>query len=167
MKYIVKIPNKQLIKKIFAHNHMIRKAIKEARMERPKNRISVPSHAFISNPTENQAIKNLTPLGKIVCEDGFSVYRPEKWVEIIDQTKESFPQLVKGKEINDKDMKKIIDRWCEDNSMLHLSVYYAINRTTLYDLRERFYELATALAAQYGLIDMLSDGKKKKAEGSE
>lgn len=162
MRYIVKIPNKQLIKKIFSHNLMIRKAIKEARMERPRNKISVPSHAYISNPTENQAIKNLTPLGKVVCEDGFCVYHPEQWVEIIDKTKELFPKLIRGEEIKDKELQIIVDRWCEEHSMLHLSVYYEINRTTLYDLRERFYEFATALAAQYGLIDMLTEGKRKK-----
>lgn len=160
IKYMVKIPNKQLIKKIFAHNLEIRSAIREARMERPRNKISVPNHAFISNPTENQAIKNVTPLGKITCDDGFTVHHPEQWVEIIDKTKELFPKLVRGEEINDKEIQIIVDKWCEEHSMLRLSTYYGINRTTMYDLRERYFEFATALAAQYGLIDMLAEGRR-------
>lgn len=69
-----------------ANYHNIRKAVYEKRLEM-KRRSGAPerrSQGFVSDPTQTEALKNLTPL-KSVNIPGGEVQAPEAWLAAIDK----------------------------------------------------------------------------------
>lgn len=69
-----------------ANYHNIRKAVYEKRLEM-KRRSGAPerrSQGFVSDPTQTEALKNLTPL-RMVTISGGEVQKPEAWIAAIDK----------------------------------------------------------------------------------
>lgn len=69
-----------------ANYHNIRKAVYEKRLEM-KRKSGAPerrSQGFVSDPTQTEALKNLTPL-KSVNIPGGEVQQPEAWLAAIDK----------------------------------------------------------------------------------
>ena len=152
-KHILRFPMSKLVVEIFKHEGFIRKRINELRNDTPtSNKTAIKGHAFISNPTEHQALRNITPIGKIQCDDGFVVKQPEKWLKVIDATFD-FCQ--------DNNSRKILRAWMDGNkSVTRISIDLGISKTSVYDIRVTLQNYAVALAAQYGLIDITAKGKK-------
>lgn len=150
---ILRFPMAKLVIEIFKHEGFIRQRVNELRNDVPKSdRMAIPGHAFISNPTENQAIRNVTPINKIQCDDGFVVRHPEEWIKVIDGVYDF---------CRDEDTLNILKAWLKGHSAIRISMDLGISRTTVYDVRVALQNYAVALAAQFGLIDITVKGAKK------
>ena len=68
---------------IFYNEAKIRLAVEEMRLDDGRPRL--PSNG-ISNPTQMQAVRNLTPLEKVSLDGVHSVEFPERWLEVVDKT---------------------------------------------------------------------------------
>lgn len=68
---------------IFYNEAKIRLAVEEMRLDDGRPRL--PSNG-VSNPTQMQAVRNLTPLEKVSLDGLHSVEFPERWLEVIDKT---------------------------------------------------------------------------------
>lgn len=146
-RHILRFPQSQIVGEVFKHEGFIRKRVNELRNDTPhSDRLAVQGHAFISNPTENQALRNITPIRKLECDDGYIVYQPEKWLKVIDGTYNF---------CRDKATKQILRAWIDGNlSVIRLSIDLEMSKTSIYDIRTTLQNYAVALAAQYGLIDL-------------
>lgn len=142
----LKFPKQGLISEVFHHEDAIRAAIQEARMDKPAPKVTIKGHAFISNPTENKAIRNLTPLRQIECRDGFWLNNPERWLDVIEHTYKFCP---------DASSKKAFRMWADGYNVTQISMRVGMSQTAFYDMRMRLQDYATALAAQYGLIKIV------------
>lgn len=84
-----------LIEWVFSNEAAIRLAVVEKRAEQSahKEKTGGSGKCFISNPTETQAIRNLSELASVaVIVDGVSkkLYNPEKWLDLISIVKLHF-----------------------------------------------------------------------------
>lgn len=140
----IKIPYWKLIKNIVRHEQMLKRAIWERRHDHAPSKVSVPAHAFISNPTENQALQNISSLRKVTCDDGFTLKEPEKWLEV----------LVKAYDIFPPKAIEVIRSWADGWTATRITCEYPIGRTTFYDLQHKFLFIVLMVASKYGLVDV-------------
>lgn len=68
---------------VFYNESKIRLAVEEMRLDDGRPRL--PSNG-VSNPTQLQAIRNLTPLEKVSLDGLHAVEFPERWLEVVDKT---------------------------------------------------------------------------------
>lgn len=68
---------------VFYNESKIRLAVTEMRLDDGRPRL--PSNG-VSNPTQLQAIRNLTPLEKVSLDGLHAVEFPERWLEVVDKT---------------------------------------------------------------------------------
>lgn len=73
---------------IFRHEQEIREAVIRAKAVNygGNEAVKLIIGNKISNPTAEQAIKNLTALAFVVIGSGVTVKQPESWLEVIDKT---------------------------------------------------------------------------------
>lgn len=69
---------------IFYNEEKIRVAVAEARAD--DGRPHLRQKANSSNPTATQAVRNLTPLTKVMINIDDVIDYPERWLEVIDKT---------------------------------------------------------------------------------
>ena len=69
---------------IFYNEEKIRTAVAEARAD--DGRPHLRQKANSSNPTATQAVRNLTPLTKVIINCNEAIEYPERWLEVIDKT---------------------------------------------------------------------------------
>lgn len=77
----------------FFREKEIRQVVMEARLDSASTG-NVPGKT-ISSPTENAAIRNVTPLSKVVLPDGSEVIQPEKWLVVIEKAYEGLTRKQK------------------------------------------------------------------------
>ncbi len=125
---------------VFYHEHEIREAVRDARAgSKPQGGFRGKNH--ISNPTEAQAIRNVSPLKQAkVC--GEYLAWPEKWLEVIDAVYlwcDDNHRSVARDRYSKKDYRQTCDR-------LHIS------DKTYYNLLNEVRQYAAVCAAQFGVI---------------
>lgn len=82
---------RNLILFIFYHEQEIKNLILEKRLDPQIQKTGGGGRAFVSNPTESQAIRDLMPIASVVFPsttrfaDAFVLKKPETWIEIIDR----------------------------------------------------------------------------------
>ena len=69
---------------IFYNEDKIRVAVSEARAD--DGRPHLRQKAGSSDPTATQAVRNLTPLTKVMINSEQTIEYPERWLEVIDKT---------------------------------------------------------------------------------
>ena len=74
------------IETIFYNEKQIRRAVMEARQDKGGFTGGTGGHAFISDPTANQAIRNVEEIKKVVIDQETIIHYPERWLKVIDAT---------------------------------------------------------------------------------
>lgn len=137
----------QVIDYIFFHESEIRKAVYEARHDIQRETLAAGggSGSHISNPTESEALRNITPLSKVTVGKGASAREldnPELWLQVIDKTYEWCDH---DQRIAAKDKYSGVD-WRV--TCAKLSIVQSTLSRLISDVRHR----ASLCAVQYGLI---------------
>ena len=135
-------PHLKFIEYILYNEAAIREAVEEARLHLPKYEIR--NDNAIGDPTASEVIKNLMPV-KLIVLDGRKIYHPEKWLEVIDKTRQ---YCAKHGEL-----------YTEIFKSRYGSVYYAhtcellnINDNKFYRILEKIRHYASLQAAYHHLI---------------
>ena len=72
---------------IFHHEAELREAILQLRLDSGhSNAIKIVNGNGMTDPTANQAVKNLTPLPFVEIRGGHTIKKPESWLIVIDKT---------------------------------------------------------------------------------
>ena len=131
----------------------IERAVDEARAEQRGGHSGGGSsgHAFVSDPTAQQAVTASIPLRSVTLDNGYVVREPEKWLGIIHYLYEHFPAA------DASAMRYFYD----GHSAVETSVRREISERSVYNIRDDFKARGVELACQYGLVSVVE--KKKKA----
>lgn len=72
---------------IFYHEQEIKEAVLQARLDSGHTgTVKIVNGNGMTDPTANQAIKNLTLLPFVIIQGGHTVKKPESWLVVIDKT---------------------------------------------------------------------------------
>lgn len=119
----------------------IRQAVDEARLDVAST--GADSSAIISSPTESAALRNITPLSKVVLSDGSEVFRPELWLLAI---KKIYAGL-------DKKQKTIAKkRYRQGESYIKTCLNLTISQNTYFNTLTAIRNYAVVVAVQAGLV---------------
>ena len=143
-----------LIDFIFAHERDIRAAVREKRLD-PGGITggNGTGHSKISDPTAAQGIRLALPIAVVVVEYGAaiggvrsskSIRRPEKWLQVIAETKEFY----KGK----KQGEFISRRYGHEEAWQDACKAMRCNKASYYAMRADVVRFAEKLAIGYGMI---------------
>lgn len=130
---------------IFYHEKKIREAVTEARLGEHKTAFSIARENFLSDPTAQRAIKNLTPLKVVKLFDGTIIKNPESWLEVIDKT---YKYCQKQNDCR----YEVARRRYSNEDYRKTCIDLNISNTTRRRLLEMVQMYATLLAVQAGLI---------------
>lgn len=149
-----KFPKLGLIEQILYRENSIRDAVKEYRIDspRPDTAGSIKSKGTTSSPTEVKALKNLIEIPCVTLHDGFSVRRPEKWLDVIDATYHYF-------DYDDVSRKAFAMRYRQNKNYIQITAELGLNPSTFYRTIEKGQDFAIAVACQLGLIRIYSKDK--------
>jgi len=76
------------IKYIFRHSREIKDAVLEAKMGAGGHTGGAPSgHSYISDPTPAAALRRVEEINCITLQDKNKVFKPERWLRVIDAVK--------------------------------------------------------------------------------
>lgn len=159
----MRIPRLKFVTAVFQHRGELLTNVYERRNDRSIQKVTVPGAGFISSPTETKALRNITPIGCIQCEDGFYVKYPEKWLYVVEMAMRICPDDVS---------RQAMEMWIDGRNVDYVVASTDITRTTYYNVRNDVLRYAIAIAAQLKLIDVLrikggskhgaGNGKEKK-----
>lgn len=137
------------VERYFWDRKQIQKAVDEEREQRTarKGHTGGGGHAFISNPTETAALKNIEPVRMISF--GYGPYQsiimnPELWLEVVAETYKIHENQLAGKVMYQK--------YEERKPMKIIAELTGVNRDTCYEFRKEFLRDAVYLASKKGLI---------------
>ena len=123
------------------HEKEIRQAVDEARLDVAST--GAGSSAIISSPTESAALRNITPLSKVVLSDGSEVVKPELWLLAI---KKIYAGL-------DKKQKTIAKkRYRQGESYIKTCLNLTISQNTYFNTLTAIRNYAVVVAVQAGLV---------------
>lgn len=130
----------------------IERAVDEARAEQRGGHSGGGSsgHAFVSDPTAQQAVTASIPLRSVTLDNGYVVREPEKWLGIIHYLYEHFPAA------DASAMRYFYD----GHSAVETSVRREISERSVYNIRDDFKAMGVELACQYGLVSVVEREKK-------
>ena len=130
----------------------IERAVDEARAEQRGGHSGGGSsgHAFVSDPTAQQAVTASIPLRSVTLDNGYVVREPEKWLGIIHYLYEHFPAA------DASAMRYFYD----GHSAVETSVRREISERSVYNIRDDFKAMGVELACQYGLVSVVEKEKK-------
>ena len=119
----------------------IKQAVDEARLDVASK--GAGSSAIISSPTESAALRNITPLSKVVLSDGSEVVKPELWLLAI---KKIYAGL-------DKKQKKIAKkRYKQKEQYIKTCMLLKISQNTYFHTVLAIKNYAVRVAVQAGLV---------------
>lgn len=137
------------VERYFWDRKQIQKAVDEEKEQRTarKEHTGGGGHAFISNPTETVALKNVEPVRMISF--GYGPYQsiimnPELWLEVVAETYKIHENQLTGKVMYQKYEKR--------KPMKIIAELNGVNRDTCYEFRKEFLRDAVGLALKKGLI---------------
>lgn len=116
-----------------------------------KRKSGVPmgtSAGFVSDPTQNEAIKNLTPVKYVTIFKGTTEYivkSPEEWIECIDK-------VMNGMDVQDRNL--VIIAFWKSHSWRSATMELAMDKDTFYRRRDKIISLFAIEAASRGLIKL-------------
>ena len=130
----------------------IERAVDEARAEQRGGHSGGGSsgHAFVSDPTAQQAVTASIPLRSVTLDNGYVVREPERWLGIIHYLYEHFPAA------DASAMRYFYD----GHSAVETSVRREISERSVYNIRDDFKAMGVELACQYGLVSVVEREKK-------
>lgn len=128
----------------------LRRAVIEARAEMDGRKGVMEGgggHAFVSDPTAAQAVKQMTPLHSVLIADGRgnieTVHQPEKWLYLIGSV---YQQM-------DPDKKSVIKaRYWDKKPTINISINYPAGQRTVYTWCNEFVQELSLLALNEGLV---------------
>ena len=101
------------------------------------------SSAIISSPTESTALRNITPLSKVVLSDGSEVVRPELWLLAIKKIYEG---------LNKKQKTIAKKRYRRGESYIKTCLNLTISQNTYFNTLTAIRNYAVVVAVQAGLV---------------
>lgn len=142
----VKLPGTKYVFGIFKRYMAIIKAISEYRNDTEGGNggvnIAVKS-GKISSPTENRAMKDISPVPLITTRDGFIVRKPEKWLDVIHKTVKAH---------SNSDGENVIRMWLAGDDVNEVMEKSGMSKAAYYSFRKDVVNYAICLAVQENLI---------------
>lgn len=140
------MPRVKFVSGVFKHSEELKNIVYEKRNDECKEKSLIPGGGFMSSPTENKAIRNMSPIVYGSCEDGFWVKYPEKWLLVVEHAMRICP---------DTTTRTAITLWQCGYNADYITKATGLSRSTYYAIRKEVQHYAVAIAAQIGLIDVL------------
>ena len=142
----VKLPGTKYVFGIFKRYMAIIKAISEYKNDTEGGNggvnIAVKS-GKISSPTENRAMKDISPVPLITTRDGFIVRKPEKWLDVIHKTVRAH---------SNSDGENVIRMWLAGDDVNEVMEKSGMSKAAYYSFRKDVVNYAICLAVQENLI---------------
>ena len=142
----VKLPGTKYVFGVFKRYMAIIKAISEYRNDTEGGNggvnVAVKS-GKISSPTENRAMKDISPVPLITTRDGFIVRKPEKWLDVIHKTVKAH---------SDSDGENVIRMWLAGDDVGEVMAKSGMSKAAYYAFRKDVVNYAICLAVQENLI---------------
>ncbi|WP_455652047.1 hypothetical protein [Phascolarctobacterium sp.] len=133
----------------FWNRKQIQRAVAEEREQRIARKCSTGGggHAFISNPTETSALKNIEPIHMVSL--GHAQYQsvvmnPELWLDVVDETYKLHEKQLTGK--------VMLQRYEKGKSPQIIAELNGKSRDTFYELRKEFLRDAVVLAMKKKIL---------------
>ena len=142
----VKLPGTKYVFGIFKRYMAIIKAISEYRndTEGGNGGVNVAVRSGkISSPTENRAMKDISPVPLITTRDGFIVRKPEKWLDVIHKTVRAH---------SNSDGENVIRMWLAGDDVGEVMAKSGMSKAAYYSFRKDVVNYAICLAVQENLI---------------
>ena len=142
----------QRVETMLRNQTAIERAVDEARAEQRGGHSGGGSsgHAFVSDPTAQQAVTASIPLRSVTLDNGYVVREPERWLGIIHYLYEHFPAA------DASAMRYFYD----GHSAVETSMRREISERSVYNIRDDFKAMGVELACQYGLVSVVEKEKK-------
>lgn len=142
----VKLPGTKYVFGVFKRYTAIIKAISEYRNDTEGGNggvnVAVKS-GKISSPTENRAMKDISPVPLITTRDGFIVRKPEKWLDVIHKTVRAH---------SNSDGENVIRMWLAGDDVNEVMAKSGMSKAAYYSFRKDVVNYAICLAVQENLI---------------
>ena len=142
----VKLPGTKYVFGVFKRYMAILKAISEYRNDTEGGNggvnVAVKS-GKISSPTENRAMKDISPVPLITTRDGFIVRKPEKWLDVIHKTVKAH---------SNSDGENVIRMWLAGDDVGEVMAKSGMSKAAYYAFRKDVVNYAICLAVQENLI---------------
>ena len=142
----VKLPGTKYVFGVFKRYMAIIKAISEYRNDTEGGNggvnVAVKS-GKISSPTENRAMKDISPVPLITTRDGFIVRKPEKWLDVIHKTVKAH---------SNSDGENVIRMWLAGDDVNEVMEKSGMSKAAYYSFRKDVVNYAICLAVQEKLI---------------
>ena len=142
----VKLPGTKYVFGVFKRYMAIIKAISEYRNDTEGGNggvnVAVKS-GKISSPTENRAMKDISPVPLITTRDGFIVRKPEKWLDVIHKTVKAH---------SNSDGENVIRMWLAGDDVGEVMEKSGMSKAAYYSFRKDVVNYAICLAVQEKLI---------------
>ena len=142
----VKLPGTKYVFGVFKRYMAIIKAISEYRNDTEGGNggvnVAVKS-GKISSPTENRAMKDISPVPLITTRDGFIVRKPEKWLDVIHKTVKAH---------SNSDGENVIRMWLAGDDVGEVMAKSGMSKAAYYSFRKDVVNYAICLAVQENLI---------------
>lgn len=149
-----------LVEKMFYYYHRIKNAVETARAEQgfyksvEKTGGGSSTHAFISDPTANLAMKRYTPIAKVIINadrlDEEIIANPEKWLTVVEQTFCFFAEEELVSDVLNR-------RFFQNEPMAKTCIDLEIGDDKYYRLRDIGITYARECAIQLGLIKVFGE----------
>ena len=142
----VKLPGTKYVFGVFKRYMAIIKAISEYRndTEGGNGGVNVAVRSGkISSPTENRAMKDISPVLLITTRDGFIVRKPEKWLDVIHKTVKAH---------SNSDGENVIRMWLAGDDVNEVMEKSGMSKAAYYSFRKDVVNYAICLAVQENLI---------------
>ena len=142
----VKLPGTKYVFGVFKRYMAIIKAISEYRndTEGGNGGVNVAVRSGkISSPTENRAMKDISPVPLITTRDGFIVRKPEKWLDVIHKTVKAH---------SNSDGENVIRMWLAGDDVNEVMAKSGMSKAAYYSFRKDVVNYAICLAVQENLI---------------
>lgn len=137
-----------VIETMLVKQKQVERAIVEARAEQTGGRSGGGSsgHAFVSDPTAQNAIKAAEPLRVVTLDDGYRVFWPERWIWCLNKTYE---------ECQEVERKAMHYLYYSNHSVRETAEHENMDESTAYRIRHEFRHMCTELACQLKLVNVV------------
>lgn len=136
----------RLVERVLRNQRGIERAVKEARMQSGGHSGGSSGHAYISDPTAQQAVRLATELQAVTLDNGLVVRLPERWLKIVQHLYRECPATES----------RAMRYYYSGHNAIETGVYCAMDESTVYRIRQEFRHMATELACQCGLVRVAS-----------
>lgn len=136
----------RLVEKVLRNQHGIERAVKEARLQPGGHSGGCAGHAFVSDPTAQQAVRLATELRAVTLDDGWTLRSPERWLTIVNHLYAECPATESN----------AMRYYYSGHNAVETGAHCAMDESTVYRIRQEFRHMATELACQYGLVRVVN-----------